>query len=150
MSCAKKLVFSLAVLAAATGGLCLSRAHAAREKVLSCVMDVTVELRDQAGAVADSETYHREFTLQQGAPFSDDFSTRTHFKVFNASVQSQGGDRTVTADWFADISVFDAVDLQTLVTLEGGDKRGKSVGQHTLFISNGSETTSYSLMVVEN
>ena len=59
-------------------------------------------------------------------------------------------DRTVTADWFADISVFDSVDLQTSVTLEGGDKRGKSVGQHTLFISNGSETTTYSLMVVEN
>jgi hypothetical protein len=143
-------MFSLLILTSVAGGAWLSRAHAARQDGLFCVMDVVVELKDQVGAVVGAETYHKEFVLQEGGTFSDDFSTSTRSKSFIASLQKEGGDRTVSADWFADVSVFDAVDLRTSVTLESGDKRGKSVGEHTLFISGGSETTSYSLTCSDN
>jgi len=83
MSRSNKFLLSVAVLAVTTCGVRPSQAHAARladDHGIFCVIDVTVESRDQAGLVVGTEVYSKEFFLREGESFSDDFSTRTRFK----------------------------------------------------------------------
>lgn len=117
---------------------------------VSCIMDVIVETRNQTGAVVSQEVYQKAFVLQEGQTFFDDFSTRTRFKFFNASLQKDNGDKTVAINWFADVTVFNSVDFDTSVTLSDGQKSGKATGRHTLYTSTSSTTTTYSLACVEN
>ncbi|MFO0954206.1 MAG: hypothetical protein U0835_24225 [Isosphaeraceae bacterium] len=147
----RKLVLSLALVAAAAYGLKVSNAEARPSDghAIACVVDVVVETRNQSNTLVGTEVYHKEFVLQEGGRFSDDFSTRTRFKFFDAFLQKNNGESTVSADWFADVTVFNSVDFQTSVTLEDGAKRGKSTGSHTLFTSGGSTTTTYSLVCAE-
>lgn len=143
MNQSKKLFLMLAVVVASVGGIFWSQAKVARADRTSgvyCVMDV----------VAGNEVYHKEFVLQEGETLFDDFSTRTRFKFFTASMQKNNGETTVAINWFADITVFNSVDFDTSVSLSDGQKSGKSTGRHTLYTSNGQTTTTYSLTCVEN
>ena len=150
---AKKVLLSFAVVIAIICGVLLSQAHvarAAREGGVSCVMDVVVESRTQAGVLVGNEVYHKEFVLQEGGAFFDDFSTRTRFKFFNASLQKSDGECSVGINWFADVTVFNSVDFNTSVMLADGQKSGKVAGDNTVYTSNGSTTTRFSLSAVEN
>lgn len=149
----KKSALLVAVLTTVLGGMLLSHANAARPESgngMTCVMDVVVESRNQTGVLIGTETYHKEFSLLEGEAFSEDFSTRTRFKFFDASLTKLNGEKTVAIDWFADVTVFNSVDFRTSVVLSNGDKDGQSAGEHTLYTSSGSTTTSYSLSCVEN
>jgi hypothetical protein len=151
MSQLKKFLLSLAILAAIACGVHLGRADAAGGGGdILCSIDVTVESRTQTGLVVGTEEYHNEFVLREGVPFSDDFSTATRSKTLDASLASGDGEKTVSVDWFADVTVFNTVDLRTSVTLEDGDKRGKAVGDNTVFTSSGSTRTLYTLTCVED
>jgi hypothetical protein len=153
MFLAKKWFFSLAIVVAAVGGVLLSQAgvaRAERESGVLCVMDVVVESRNQSGTVVGTETYHQEFVLQEGASYFDDFSTRTRFKFFSASLQKNNGESTVAINWFADVTVFNSVDFNTSVILADGQKSGKVAGNNTVYTSSGSTTTNFSLSAVEN
>ena len=152
MSQLKKSLLSVAILAAIACGVHLGRADAAGggHKGVLCIIDVTVESSDQAGTVFGTEVYHKEFVLREGVSFSDDFSTGTRLKFMEASLQKDGGEKTVSVDWFADVTVFNSVEFSTAVTLEGGDKRGKAVGNHAVFTSTGSTRTVYTLKCVED
>jgi hypothetical protein len=140
----KKLVTSFAIVVAAIVGILLvsgQRAVADRASGVSCVMDVMV----------GSEIYHKEFVLQEGETFFDDFSTRIRFKYFTASLEKINGESKISVNWYADVSVFDSVDFNTSVTLANGQKSGKVAGDHTLYTSNNKATTThFSLSCVEN
>lgn len=145
-----QLVLVACVLA---GGAWLSQEKLAladgEEKGIACVMDVVVVSKNQSGTVIGTESYQKEFVLTKGGRFDDDFSTRTRFKFFSASVQTEDGESTIAANWYADITVFNAVDFNTSVTLEGSQKEGKVSGNHTFYNSSGSTKTTFTLTCVE-
>jgi len=148
----QKSLAKLALIFAIASGL-LNQSTVARADGgdgVSCVMDVVVETRNQTGTVVSQEVYQKAFVLQEGQSFFDDFSTRTRFKFFNASLQKENGDKTVAINWFADVTVFNSVDFDTSVTLSDGQKSGKATGRHTLYTSTSSTTTTYSLVCVGN
>lgn len=136
---------AFAVLLSPTGDV-----MAFKDEGVSCVVDVVVETRNQAGTVVGREAYQKEFVLEEGGQLFDDFSTRTRFKFFTATFNRNDGETTIAIDWFADVTVFNSVDFSTAVVLSDGQKSGKSIGQHTLYTSGGSTTTRYSLSCVEN
>ncbi|MFO0902276.1 MAG: hypothetical protein U0939_04705 [Pirellulales bacterium] len=148
----KQVALSVLVLAALCSGAFSSNlpiAHAGDDHGFLCVMEVVVETRNNSGTLLTSEGYTKEFLLAEGGVFFDDFSTRTRFKFFNAVLDRENGDATLSVDWFADISVFNSADIATSVTLVGGQKEGASVGSTTLYTSTNSTTMRYSLRCVE-
>jgi hypothetical protein len=150
---AKKSVFSVAVVLTIAGGILLNSADASRpasDDGLLCVIDVLVQSKNTSGIVTGSEIYQREFVLSEDETFSEDFSTQTRFKFFDASFQKVDGDKVVAIDWFADVTVFNSVDFTTSVILSKGDKSGRAAGSHTLYTSSGSTTTTYTLTCVKN
>lgn len=120
------------------------------DKGVACLIDVVVESKNQAGTVVSREVYSKAFTVDEGQTFFDDFSTRTRFKFFTASMTKVDGEKTVAINWSADVTVFNTVDFDTAVTLTGGAKSGKATGKHTLYVSAGSTTTTYTLTCSEN
>ena len=116
---------------------------------VGCIVDVVVETRNQSGTVVSTELYQKEFTLVDGQFYSDDFSTRTRFKFFNADMSTSNGDSTITMYWFADVTVFNSVDVGTTVNLGRGRKDNTSSGTHILYTSTGSTRTSFSLTCFE-
>lgn len=149
----KGALLNLAVAFAIASGSLLSQSTEALAEGgngISCVMDVTVESRNQTGDVVSREIYQKAFVIQEGETFFDDFSTRTRFKFFTASLQKENGDKTVAINWFADVTVFNSVDFDTSATLADGQKSGKTTGRNTVYTSNGSTTTQFSLACVEN
>jgi hypothetical protein len=119
------------------------------DKGIACVMEVVVVSKNQSGTVIGTESYLKEFVLTEDGRFDDDFSTRTRFKFFSASLEKVDGESTITVNWSADVTVFNAVDFNTSVTLEGGQKRGSAAGDHTFYNSSGSTKTTFSLKCVE-
>lgn len=147
----QKWLLSLVVVAL-VGGVSLSSASAVRaddSKGVACVMDVVVQTRNASGTVVGTETYHKEFSLREGDSFFDDFSTRIRFKFFTAWMQKENGDKTISINWFADVTVFNSVDFNTSVILADGQKSGKVSGDHTLYTSGGSTVTTFTLSCVE-
>lgn len=147
----KPALLALALVAGlATAALQPKALASSDDKGLACSIEVVVQTRNGFGTVVGTETYKREFVLVEGGSYSDDFSTRTRFKFFDARFDKVNGEKTVSGDWFADVTVFNSVEVSTAVTLEDGDKRGKSSASHTLYTSGGSTTTTFTLSVVEN
>ncbi len=124
-------------------------ARAEKDSGVTCFIDVVVETRGSTGTVL-RETYQKEFVLADGVPFFDDFSTRTRFKFFDASLSKENGDSTISINWYADVTVFNSVDFDTSVVLSDGQKSGRSTGRHTFYTSGSSTTTYFTLTCVEN
>jgi hypothetical protein len=124
----------------------LSSAYAAKRPVASatCSVDIAHVFRAQDGTVLGTETYQRDFVVEEGADFVDDYGTPTRFKRFTASLQRNGNDLIVSINWFADVSVFDAVDLSTELLLDDNKPRSTSAS-HTFSSSSGHNTTSHTL-----
>ena len=149
---AKKILVSFAMMIATAGVILLGEVNAARADGgggVVCVVDVVVESRTQTGLLVSKEVYQKEFILDEGEAIFDDFSTRTRFKFLTASLQKENGDKTIAVNWFADVTVFNSVDFNTSVVLGDGQKRGKVVGDNTVYTSNGSTKTTFSLVCVE-
>ena len=149
----KKLWLSLSLIIAVIGSVLLSQAdtvRAGKDNGVFCVMDVVVESRNSTGTVIGTEQYHQEFDLEEGGIYSEDFSTRTRFKFFDASSQKTNGENQISISWFADVTVFNSVDLNTSVILGNGQKSGVSTGNNTVYTSSGSTKTIYTLNCTEN
>ncbi len=140
-------VLTFSLVGVLVGGAQVARADDGHG--VDCVVDVVVETRNSTGTVVLAERYSKEFSLVDGSFFFDDFSTRTRFKFFNASLVRSNGDSTIEIDWYADVTVFNSVDIATSVILADGQKQGRSAGEHTLYTSTNSTTTRYSLSCVE-
>lgn len=141
----------VALAVAAITNLSLDSAQAAKGRTnsVTCIVDITHEFRSQDGAVVRTETYQQEFVVEEGAIFVDDYSTPTREKVFTASLQVDGNDLIVVINWFADVSTFDAVDLDADLTVTG-NKPATTSGRHAFFSSAGRNTTTYTLSGVRN
>lgn len=149
----QKLLLSFLVMAVVVGSYSLGLTDVAQaddSKGIACKMTVVVESRNSSGVIFGTETYQKEFSLQEGDTFFDDFSTRIRFKFFTASLQKVDGEKTVSINWFADVTVFNSVDFNTSVTLADGQKSGKVAGDHALYTSGGSTVTRFTLECVEN
>lgn len=152
MMSAKKMLSLVALLVAgfAVSGM-TTEAKAvpkAKRTEVGCVVDVVVETRNQSGTVVSTETYQREFTLVDGQLYSEDFSTPTRFKFFDADMSTTNGVSTINMYWFADVTVFNSVEVSTTVSLGRGRKDDTSSGTHILYTSTGSTRTSFSLSCV--
>ncbi len=154
MLSARKWFTLCGILALGLGGLGFSvpanaLAPDSDEADVLCVVDVSVETRNQSGTVVGTETYHKEFLLSEGGFFSDDFSTRTRFKFLDASFSKINGNGVLNVDWFADVSVFNSVDFSTSVVLGQGRHDGTANGSHTFYSSTSSTRTNYSVTCTE-
>jgi len=93
------------------------------------------------------EHYQKEFVVDTATPFSDDFSTFTRFKFFDATTQKVSGVSTVNIAYFNDVGVFNSVDFRTKLTLRD-DRTETTDGSYTFFASlpgSASHTTNYTL-----
>ncbi len=148
----KKLWMTLTVAVLAMGCLWMTPSKAtgaSGSKGVSCVVDVVVETTGQTGAKSTT-SYHKEFTLLDGELFSDDFSSATRFRFFDASLTRLNGEWTLSADWDADTSVFNTVVVRTAAIIPNGQKIGKTAGVHDFYTSNQHVQTSWTIAMVEN
>jgi hypothetical protein len=128
----------LSVVAAATLGA-PQAADAAASDPLACSIAVTTTLNSVA-----TLAYTRDFTVSTTTPFSDDFSTATRLRFFDASVTIEAGTPVVAIQLDADVSVFDTVDFSTSLKLR--DAHGETTsGTSSFFTSNRAIRTEYTL-----
>jgi hypothetical protein len=92
-----------------------------------------------------TEAYEKNFVIQQGADFFDDFSTATRIKEFSASTLTTSGKTNVTINYFNDVGVFDALEFSTTYTLPRGQEAGSVSGRSAAYTSNGNFTADYTL-----
>lgn len=96
-----------------------------------------------------SESYRRDFVVQPGVGFTDDFSTNLRQKVFNASTAREAGNIAVAIDYFSDVSTFDSVSFNTRLTIHRGRAIETTSGSNTFSSSQaaqpGNHTTNYTL-----
>ena len=98
-----------------------------------------------------SESYQKTFQLAAGETFVDDFSTPLREHVFTASASQQGGEVVFQIDYFSDVSTFDAVELDTSLTMRGNQKAESQSGRNRFFTSSpGGYTLSYTLDCLKN
>jgi hypothetical protein len=93
------------------------------------------------------EHYQKDFVVDTATPFSDDFSTVTRFKFFDATTQKVSGVSTANIAYFNDVGVFNSIDFRAKLNLR--DDRGETTdGSYTFFTllpASAEHTTNYSL-----
>lgn len=144
-------VFSFACLLAFFGSSTLLPAKGKKTNGVTCTVDVLNEFRAQDGTLLRSEIYQQTFPLTSNATsFVDDYSTPTRFKEFSASLSEVGGVTEVSIAWFADVSTFDSVDLNTTINLPAKQNSISSQSSQTYSSSPGHSRTSYSVTITRN
>jgi len=136
------LLFLAAITAASLSAQ--TAVNPAKELSVSCSVSVDYQVNN-----APVETYAKDFVVQPGTGFTDDFSTNLRAKFFNASVAKEGGNIVVSIDYFSDVSVFDSISFNTRLTMHGGRGIETTSGGNTFSSSQaaqpGNHTTSYTL-----
>ena len=117
---------------------------------LTCTVDILHEFRAQDGTLLSTESYQQTFVVAQGTDFVDDYSTPTRFKEFSATLTQVGNDTMVSVNWFADVSTFNSVDLDTAVIIPQNQKNGTAAGRHRFSSTPGHDSTTYTLTAVRN
>ena len=146
----KKLLSFVMVALLATACLYFAKpATGASTKRVTCVINMVVETKGSGGGVSTT-SYQKEFSLTDGQTISDDFSTATRFRFMDAGLTKVAGEWVMDVSWFADTSVFNAVDLSTQVAIANGQKTNKSAGRHSFFTSGQEVTTTYSIVCTLN
>lgn len=140
------LVTALLLMAATP--LAPTSAHAASNKGLDCSITVTYR-HTNAGLLFNTETYSRAFSVSDGVPFTEDFSTPTRQKSFSASAATARGATVVSVDFFNDVGVFSAVSFSTQLTVvSDAASNAGSLGYGTSLGVAGNHDTSYVLSCV--
>ena len=83
--------------------------------VLAATCNVTIDYSLNGNAV---EPHTEQFTVQEGVPYENDFSTPTRLKVLNADLVRNGNGATVLLSYFNDVGTFDAIRLDTSLVLK--------------------------------
>lgn len=115
---------------------------------LACSVTVDYVFTAQDGSLLQTEPYQRDFVVQTGVDFVDDFSTPTRLKRLTASAIREGGSAVVAINYFNDVGVFNAIDLSTSLVLSNGRAADATAGRHrfsTTLAAAGHHTTTYSL-----
>ncbi len=132
------------LLSIAAAGVAASMNVSASElRAVSCSVSVDYSLNRVVRS-----TYQKDFVIAPGAAFSDDFSTATRFRYFDASTQLVDGDTVVSVSYFNDVGVFDSVDFGTTLTLRNGREIETINGGNSFFTSRPSSAehrTNYTL-----
>jgi len=87
------------------------------------------------GAIA--EQYRRDFIVDQGGAFVDDFSTATRQKTFTATVARDAGNLVVSIDYFNDVGVFHAIGFNTSLVIHRGGGLESTSGSNAFYASSG-------------
>lgn len=97
-------------------------------------------------------SYVKDFEVSPTAPFSDDFSTATRFRFFDATVTYVNGIPEVSAVFDADVDVFNAVQFGFTVKVRDESKGETESGYNTFFTSvpgaAGSHRSNYTMTCV--
>ncbi len=118
-------------------------ASASQTEGVSCSVAISYVLN---GAVRES--YQKDFVVAPAAPISDDFSTFTRFKFFDATTRRESGASIVDIGYYSDVGVFNSIDFRTRLTLRDDKSTETASGSHTYFVSlgvAGEHTTNYNL-----
>lgn len=118
-------------------------AGAAERAAVSC--NVAIDYSLNGGA---AELYTKDFVVDPGASFVDDFSTQLREKRFTASAAREAGNLVVSIDYFNDVGVFHAVSFNTRLTLRNGRGIDTTAGSNTFSTSigvPGNHRTNYTL-----
>ena len=129
-------------------GLTLQAAAATGNNTDNDIMACSVSVEYKRNNVSRL-VYTKDFTVAPDAPFSDDFSTATRFRFFDATVVRVDGVPEVAAVFDADVDVFNAVDFGTVLKVKDESKGETQTGNSSFFTSApgaaGSHRTEYTL-----
>lgn len=116
---------------------------------VSCLLPVGAQARAPRSAACSvsidyllnttlRSAYQKDFVVEPGVVFEDDFSTAVRFRYLDAwsTVAADGKTTTVSIAYYNDIGVLDFIDLRTEVTLDDKDAR-TSTGQSSYWSSVG-------------
>lgn len=120
--------------AAVAALLCATLAPAAHAQALSVTCDVNIQYLLNN---APMETYARTFQVSEGVPYSEDFSTATRFKFFDASFAREVNQGRVSISYFNDVGVFSTVQLNTSLVMRKRTGVETTSGDHTYSTSQG-------------
>lgn len=100
------------------------------------------------------EPYTNSFVIARGETIVDDFSTATREKVFTATMSRIDGKLLVSINYFNDVGVFTAIDLDASVRIRGVGVLETTAGSHTFSSSQaspaGNHTTEHTLVCARN
>lgn len=134
--------FVLVVMAAlAIGAPSVARAASSNDPQL-CTINV-----EYAQGNVVRLMYQKQFTVSVDQPFSDDFSTATRFRFFDAwATVDARGIPVVSVSWDADVNVFNAMAFQANLTVTDQSHGESTQGRAGFFGSSvGSNTANYFL-----
>lgn len=118
--------------------------NAAEPRSMSCAVSIDYLLNGVVRA-----PYHKEFVVNPGEVFEDDFSTVTRFRLFTASTRLDDAGKTVVdVSYFNDVGVLEAVDFSTELTIHNENNGETDSWSHTYWSSTGiagNHTTAYSI-----
>ena len=119
-------------------------AVAAENDPMACVVTVDYSLNNVSRL-----SYTKAFVVGPEAPFSDDFSTATRLRSFDASLSVESGDPVVSATFFADVSTFNGVGFQASLRVRD-EAHGETTSVRNYFYSSvtgaaGTHVTTYSM-----
>lgn len=138
----------LLTLAAASAALAALAApaivHADEINPMDCSVSVVYSLNN-----VERLRYERAFIVGLDSPYSEDFSTATRLRFFDAFLTDNDGVPQVTITFDADVSVFNAVDFTANLNVKDQSKGETSTGVNRFFSSvagaAGNHTTAYTL-----
>ena len=115
-----------------------------RPDAMNCSVTVTYALSG-----VPRLTYAKEFTVTTDAPFSDDFSTATRIRWFDASLALEDGTPVVSMQFDADVSTFNAVSVSASLKVKD-ERHGETESGSNSFYSSvpgaaGAHKTDYTL-----
>ena len=108
-------------------------------------MACTISVEHKRGSVT-TLVYTRDFVVAPSAPYTDDFSTATRFRFFDATVARVDGAPEVAFVFDADVDVFNAVNFGSVLRVNDENKGDTLTGSSSFFGSAvGSHRSFYTL-----
>jgi hypothetical protein len=83
------------------------------------------------------EAFTHSFIVDEGTAYTYDFSTSTRQKSMVSSIVRTGNRTSVSANYFNDVGVFVAIEVDTSVPVQNVGQVGATSGTHTFYTSQG-------------
>ncbi len=141
-----KLFNALLIAAAATALTTPAMAESGSSNEANDTMACTVTVEHKRGNVTNL-VYTRDFVVAPSTPYSDDFSTATRFRFFDATVARVNGSPEVVFVFDADVDVFNAVNFGSVLRVHDESGGETLTGSSSFFGSGttGSQRSFYTL-----
>lgn len=140
-----KLFSSLLAAAVVTAATTPAMAATGSGNEANDTMACTVSVEHKRGSVT-TLAYTRDFVVAPSAPYTDDFSTSTRFRFFDATVARVNGSPEVAFVFDADVDVFNAVNFGSVLRVHNESGGETLTGSSSFFGSTvGSQRSFYTL-----